>query len=523
MQDRAVYDEGYKMNETIDRIICVFLVVLALILWTYHLDLTPLGNDIVRDLLIAKGMIAGKGVYLSGVQASLSNATQATFGPLEYYLLLIGMMFSRSPAIITMVLVALNSIAVGLCYFLSKRFFNRRVAVIACLLYITNPWAAFYTRFIWNPNFVPFFTMLFICCLFKSVLEKKQAYILGACAALGALLQFHMITFFLFPMMLFVLKKENTKYIIGGVCIFLLVLSPYILHQVQSGRHIFEPVTDFASQRKQENSFLINVRDAVGIPVLLATNYMGKFMFGEKRITDNAGVNIIFLVLTAFMIIFFILGYFFVLAQSLEKKGKKYFMLFVWFTVPVLGFIALNKNISPHYGLMLYPVQFMMIGIVMDRIVTKLKMGKGMALILIGMIILGSGMSTFLFYKHVEREGGTTASYGIPYRFKLEAAKYIIDDARGKNPEVLLIRTPKKDFEYIFTEVLLKEPHYTFVSGTDELVQKKEGYLILDRFSRYGYHERELSEAENRLLDNARERRKFGGIEVIKLPLLGPD
>ncbi len=491
---------------------------LACFLRIYESNLTPLENDIIRDLKFTNNIIRTGNFYFGGFREGTGDL-QETFGSVVYYLLAIPLTFSKSPAVVAAFMGILGTIAVIVGYYCIRRFFNERIAIIAALLYAVNPWAVFYSKFSWNPNFIPLFSIIFMFCLFKAVVSNENKYIMGACAALGILIQFHMITFFLFPLMMFTLKKRNIKYLIAGCLIFFMILTPYILHQVHAGRKILEPITDFAGKRAQENTRLINMRDSLGMPALIATNYYGKFMFGEKEITKSSTVNIFFMSVTVMMTVLLLLSGFFLVIRIWKKRDIKDILLVLWLGIPMIGYILLNKNISPHYGLMLYPVQFILIGIFMDKVMQKTKKAFIIAAMLIGIIIMGNGLYVLVFYNHLEQEGGTAASYGIPYKFKLEAAEYIVHDRQGAKPKVFFLKWIKFDLMYIFEEVLKTEPEYHLINKTDTITDEKEGYLILDRFSRYGYAERKLNESQNKMLDEAAVKQRFGGIEVIKLPL----
>ncbi len=497
-----------------NEVLLVFLIiVLALFFRLYKLDLTILGNDVTRDLEYANAIRETGSLYFGGFREG-TGKLQETFGALEYYLLLIPMIFSKNPVIVTGFIGILNGIVVFICYSLCRRFFNKRIAVFASLLYAVNPWAVFYSRFVWNPNFIPFFTILFAYCLFKVRVEGKRWYLLGAGACLALVLNFHLITFFLFPLLIFILQKKNIPFIVLGAIVFFLVLSPYIVYSIQREESILGPITGFASKRQQGNPFLVNVRDAVGIPVMLATNYYGAYLLGAQRVSANPLLNVFFYGITGITVVFLLGSIVFGFFLYGKRRRVHDCILLVWLLIPIIGFIGLNKNISPHYGLLLYPAQFILIAVFADR----MKRWRVILFSLLILIIIGNSLYLFSFYEILEKNGGTTAAYGIPYMFKESAARYIVEETKSQAPTLIFLKAVKKDFQYIFEEVLGTRPNYILLEDAEDLAFAQEGYLIVDKRSMYGYAEKQVTKEQWAKVKTWGNTRAFGGIEVIHVP-----
>ncbi len=495
--------------------IVIGIILLALFFRWYNLDLTPLGNDIARDLLIAGEMLDTGVPYFGGVQASLGNPTQATFGPLEYYLLLLPLSLSRSPAVAAGLVGLLSALAVVMCYLLCRRFVSQRVAILASLLYAVNPWVLFYGRFVWNPNFVPLFAVLFVYCICKVRIDKKPLFLLGAGAALGALVQFHMITLFLAPLLLLTVSKKNMSYLIGGAAMFVLLLSPFFINSVVQGSSVLEPITGFAAKRTQGNPWMINVRDALAVPVMLATNYYGPYMFGADELSSAWIINRVLDGAVVLAVVLLLAGIVVLAKRYWEKREDIVLILLLWFVLPIIGFLLLNKNISPHYGQMLFPVQFIVMASLVEHVRKKWRKALVVALLV---LVVAQAFFSLGFFHYVDVHGGTTAAYGIPYTFKYAAAEFIVRDAQGKDLVVVYLEHEKPEMQYVFTKVLGASPQFLSVS-LSEAQRLQDGYLVVDKLSMYGWAERALSEEEKNVLNAAEQRFKFGGLEVIKLPM----
>ena len=341
----------------------IFLI--ALFIRLYHLDLTIVsGNDIIREISYPKRILAGD-LYFGGVPINIVRHMQVTFGALEYYLLALPMLVSKSPIIISGFIGLLSSFAVFWCYKLCRHFFNCNVAIIATGFYAVNPWAVYYSRFIWSPNFIPFFVILFIYTLFKVKVEDKKWYILGSFASLATLIQFHQMTLLLFPLMILIFKKENMKQIVLGFLVFISISMPYVLHNVIANTSPLEPFM-FASMRSQENPHLINIRDSLGIPIMMSTNYYGKYMLGNIEISNYPLLNWFFYFIVAITVVLLLVSIVHLGISYLRKKDIKKLILLMWLIIPILGFLSLRRNISPHYAILFFPLQFIIIAIFVD-------------------------------------------------------------------------------------------------------------------------------------------------------------
>ena len=90
----------------------------------------------------------------------------------------------------------------------SQRLFGRRVAALAALLFAVNPWAVHYSRFLWNPNPIPFFATLLLLALFfflrpmpaqSAPPPSRNAWLSLALLCLAAITQLHLSGLVLLP------------------------------------------------------------------------------------------------------------------------------------------------------------------------------------------------------------------------------------------------------------------------------------------------------------------------------------
>lgn len=174
----------------------VFLIlILAAFLRLYRIEdyMTFLGDE-GRDVLVVYNILHGD-LTLLGPTASVGGFFM---GPIYYYFMApFVWLFNYNP-VGPAIMVALFGIAtVGLVYKVASEFFNTRVACVASFFYAISPLVISYSRSSWNPNLMPFFSLLLMFLLYRAVLRNSKKYLLLVGVFLGILLQLHYVSLFL--------------------------------------------------------------------------------------------------------------------------------------------------------------------------------------------------------------------------------------------------------------------------------------------------------------------------------------
>ena len=114
--------------------------------------------------------------------------------PLVEYLIALPMMIRPTLLVAAQFQALLSLGALLLLYLYSARLFNPFVALVATFLFAFNPWAVHYSRFIWNPNPVPFFSTLLLgsWLLYLTEREAHPLHLTLAVVALAAATQLHL-------------------------------------------------------------------------------------------------------------------------------------------------------------------------------------------------------------------------------------------------------------------------------------------------------------------------------------------
>ena len=184
-----------EMKKRLPLLFLIGILLLAAFLRLYHISdyMTFLGDE-GRDVLVAKNMLEGH-LTLLGPR---SSAGDFFMGPAYYYMITPFLwLFGLDPVGPAVMVALVGIVTVFLVYFVGKKFFNERAGLYAAALYAVSPLVISYSRSSWNPNVLPFFSLILIYSLYKAVEEKSWKYFLLAGFCLGISLQLHYLALFL--------------------------------------------------------------------------------------------------------------------------------------------------------------------------------------------------------------------------------------------------------------------------------------------------------------------------------------
>ena len=149
-----------------------------------------------------------------------------------------------------------TSVAALLTYFFTRRYYGRFAAIAAALLYATAARPLNYARFIWQPNLMPPFVVLFIFALYWGVVERRKGWLFPALFLLGVLYQMHPTTLLLaIPLFVAVVLAPGTvrwRDLAFAVVSLLIIFLPYLLWEAFT--HFADVRTVFSLAKQQAHT-----------------------------------------------------------------------------------------------------------------------------------------------------------------------------------------------------------------------------------------------------------------------------
>src|SRR5215472_11272779 len=129
--------------------------------------------------------------------------------------------------------------AAVLTYFFTRRYYGRFAGTIAALLYATAAGPLNYARFIWQPNLMPPFVILFMFALFRGVVERRKGWLWLALVLFGVLYQMHPTTLLLvLPLLAAIALAPGTfrwRDLFLACFLLLIIFLPYLTWEVFTG------------------------------------------------------------------------------------------------------------------------------------------------------------------------------------------------------------------------------------------------------------------------------------------------
>lgn len=378
----------YILGHKIEISLLLLIILVSAFLRLYRISdyMTFLGDE-GRDAIVAKDILQGHFTLL-GPRAS---AGDFFLGPIYYYMMAPFLFLSHLDPVGPAIMVALFGIAtVFLVYYVGKKFFNLKAGLIAASLYAVSPLVIAYSRSSWNPNIMPFFSLLMLYLLFIAVKKQSQKYFLIVGLLLGITMQLHYLSTFLAVIIFFfvgsgeimqqkkgLFKRYLLHYleIFGG---FLVGFSAFLAFEAKHGfpnirtilRFIFEDNATKGYNLHQ--SFLGNV---FNVFFRLFGRLVTKYPPPEQV---NATIDPI---LSVWAIATIILAICSIIAIFYVKDRMKILLLSVWLFFGILLFGLYKKSIYDYYLGFMFPLPFLLIGGLLSKVSGLKKYQK------IGMIV----------------------------------------------------------------------------------------------------------------------------------------
>lgn len=227
------------------------IIILGIFLRSYNFhDWLDFQKDQVRDAFLVSGVLAGKSGWpeYGPTMKDSQNADGTLFrvGPAFYYFQIVSAkIFGNHPDKLAYPDLLFSVLTIPLFYLFSRRLFGTNLSLALTGLLAVSYFAVKFSRFAWNSNSIPFFSLLFLLSVYEILKQKDKTpwrWILGAGAGLGIGLQLHalgLVVFSVFSVLVFgyLLLKHPAAWkkiaALGAVVIFLNL--PPLLAETKNG------------------------------------------------------------------------------------------------------------------------------------------------------------------------------------------------------------------------------------------------------------------------------------------------
>ncbi|MDO8582977.1 MAG: glycosyltransferase family 39 protein [bacterium] len=437
-----------------DKIVLLVILVIASFYRLYRImDYMTFLGDEGRDALIVYDILHGH-LTLLGPTASVGGFF---LGPIYYYFMTPFLWLFNYNPVGPAVMVAIFGIAtVGLIYKVGKEFFGPIVGLIAAALYSVSPLVVSYSRSSWNPNLMPFFSLLTLYILYKALKNDSSKWLIICGLLLGMTMQLHYLTIFLGVIIaiyiLLIRGKSLHRTFKDYVLIFVGFIvgwSPFIAFEF---RHKFLNVMSILNFifHSGETGGNDNFFGIIGNVFFRLFGRLLTYFPPPEQISSGQHPNIGW---WYYATLFLAIGCIINLVVRVIKSHRsslnfsRYSLLLIWLLIGVGLFGFYRKSIHDYYFGFMFPLPFFLVGIFISNLL-KFKIGR-----ILGIIILLS-----ITWINLQ---------GIPFRSTPnrqlvqveQISKFVIDKTGGRPFNFAIVTGGNSDhaYRYFFT-LWNKEP-----------------------------------------------------------------
>lgn len=325
----------------------VFLLGLLLRFYKLYGFVTFLGDQ-GRDAIIIKRILTFEHLPAIGAPTSIG---QIYLGPFYYYFIAPWLaLFNFDPFGLAVGVAAFSSLYILINYFIVRELLNEKVAFISSALVAFSSTLIEFSRFSWNPNLLPLFSLISVYLLIKSLKTHDWRFYALTGAFFSFSLQLHYLALFLFPpaaiffiIQLYEQRKKFKQIFLGGITLIVSLLFFSIPLIIFDLRHNFLNIKNLFNLFKTTSPVASNK----------FMNLLDSFLF-LNRYTLHSDLN---LVVSSIVLLLLTISFVLVLRRKDNLRT-----LFLFFMLVMLGISLYGGPKYPHYFLAVYPFYYIILG-----------------------------------------------------------------------------------------------------------------------------------------------------------------
>lgn len=365
----------FKSLISVQNVILISVLVLAAFLRLFRIEdyMTFLGDE-GRDVLVVYNILHGK-LTLLGPTSSVGGFF---LGPIYYYFMAPFLWIFNYNPVGPAIMVALIGIStVWLIYKFCSDLFDKRVAIFSAVLYAVSPLVIAYSRSSWNPNPLPFFSLLSLYTLYKGLVKNSLKLIILSGFFLGISMQLHYLATFLGAIMFLyilitaILSGKNLLVNLGKRYFFLILgfivgWSPFLAFELRHGFLNINKIFNFVfsgGNTGDNTNILTNITDVF---FRMFGRLLAAFPQPDHFYRFDNAVIYLWTGFIFFLAVSSSIYLLYKLYKSFKKRDKnlnKYLLLAIWFFTGIILFGFYKKSVYDYYFSFMFPVPFVMVGL----------------------------------------------------------------------------------------------------------------------------------------------------------------
>ncbi len=465
----------------------IAIVLLAAVLRTIWPGITEFKADEARLMTLAIEMAEFKTFPIRGISSSVGIPNF----PASVWTYAFPLFFWKHVYSATIFTGLLNTAAVLLCYFFTRRYVGRTAAIIATLMFAVSPWAIVHSRKIWAQNLLPFFVMVWAFSAALTFIEDRKKWLIVHIAVGVFAFQIHLAAISLLAgsAVLFVVfwRKMPWRTFFAGCAVALLTLAPFLFYifarsnglsvlSSGGGRGItfsWEPILHAV---RLTTGWQFHAITGAGFQTFLGQLPPTSWIFWVWGLLALAGIG--------FTIYDFRLT---IGSQANRQPGTSEYLklhtsylLLIWLVIPIATFLFFPVQPELHYLLPIYPVGYILAGLAVERLSNQnLQWG------LVGLVGFTAAVFTYANLSMIQflDNNDTAGGFGDPVYMQLEVISEI--DFRMRDPiikEVVIMSDgtdPLIDSDAAIYDFHLRDYPRRFIDGDHTAIFPAETSVVV--------------------------------------------
>jgi len=308
-------------------------------------------GDQGRDAIVVKRILTLEHFPAIGAPTSIG---QVYLGPFYYYFIAPWLLFfNNQPIGLAFGVAFFSSLYLLINYLIVKELFNNKAALISTVFLSFSSVLIDFSRFSWNPNLLPLFTLLTVYFVIKSLKTNKWYFFVLLGSFISFSIQLHYLALFLIPPIVTLLINDLIKKIKQSNNITMKQFINY-LFMLFSFIFFSSPLIIFDLRHNFLNSKLF-----LALFKSSGTSLMSKFnsFFDSFFYLNLYSFNITLSKFFVYILLFFLL---IILFTLIKKSSNLKTFLFI-FLLTILGMSLYSGPKYPHYFVVLYPFYYIII------------------------------------------------------------------------------------------------------------------------------------------------------------------
>jgi 4-amino-4-deoxy-L-arabinose transferase-like glycosyltransferase len=403
-------------------LLAIFVVGVFLRTWHHH-DWLRFNADQGRDAILVSNVIDGNApLPLLGPKA---GGTQFRLGAVFYYFeIASAKIFGNTPDRMAYPDLISGVLCIPLIFFFLRKYFDKKIALASAAIFAVSAYSVFYARFGWNPNSMPFWTILLLYAISEiNSGESRRKYVWSVIAgiAIGIDVQLHTTLLVALPIFTFVVfgylsikNRKILKYFLVVLTVSLIINIPQFieLHQT-GGKNIAAFFQALKTKQGAESSVAGNFLQSTSCLIQGSVDIVSGYEISDTC-SFSPGKNKQDTSVFILGFVFFLGGLILAIRSFLKEKDfdRRFFLgiTFVFTGVTFVIFTKMANELSVRFFLPLIFLPFILLGFWVEFIREKIKIRANLILPVVAAFLIASNLyvvqKTFAVLANYDQPGG---------------------------------------------------------------------------------------------------------------------